>query len=66
MKKLPGLHLDHLGAKLTTISKKQADYIGVDEKGPFKTDQYRDIKNIKLNFYRFTFIFFIFIFFKEL
>tara|TARA_B100000941_G_scaffold290919_1_gene276011 strand:- start:18357 stop:19664 length:1308 start_codon:yes stop_codon:yes gene_type:complete len=35
------LHLDHLGAKLTTISKKQADYIGVDEKGPFKTDQYR-------------------------
>ena len=35
------LHLDHLGVKLTKLTKKQADYIGVDEKGPFKSDQYR-------------------------
>tara|TARA_Y100000996_G_C22508603_1_gene637448 strand:- start:55 stop:1368 length:1314 start_codon:yes stop_codon:yes gene_type:complete len=35
------LHLDHLGVKLTKITEKQADYIGVDEKGPFKPDQYR-------------------------
>ena len=35
------LHLDHLGVKLTKLTKKQADYIGVNEKGPFKSDQYR-------------------------
>ncbi len=35
------LHLDHLGIKLTKLTKKQADYIGVNEKGPFKSDQYR-------------------------
>ena len=35
------LHLDHLDVKLTKLTKKQADYIGVDEKGPFKSDQYR-------------------------
>ena len=35
------LHLDHLNVKLTKLTKKQADYIGVDEKGPFKSDQYR-------------------------
>ena len=35
------LHLDHLGAKLTKLTDKQADYIGVNEKGPFKSDQYR-------------------------
>ena len=35
------LHLNHLGVKLTKLTKKQADYIGVDEKGPFKSDQYR-------------------------
>ena len=35
------LHLEHLDVKLTKLTKKQADYIGVDEKGPFKSDQYR-------------------------
>ena len=35
------LHLDHLCIKLTKLTKKQADYIGGDEKGPFKSDQYR-------------------------
>ena len=35
------LHLDHLGAKLTTLSKKQADYIGVSQQGPFKPEHYR-------------------------
>jgi len=35
------LHLDHLGITLTKLTKKQADYIGVNEKGPFKSDQYR-------------------------
>ncbi|MCI0684224.1 MAG: adenosylhomocysteinase [Gemmataceae bacterium] len=35
------LHLDQLGAKLTKLSKKQADYIGVKPEGPFKADWYR-------------------------
>ena len=35
------LHLSHLGVKLTKLTNKQADYIGVNEKGPFKSDQYR-------------------------
>ena len=35
------LHLEHLDVKLTKLTKKQADYIGVNEKGPFKSDQYR-------------------------
>jgi adenosylhomocysteinase len=35
------LHLDALGVKLTTLSKKQADYIGVDVEGPYKPDHYR-------------------------
>ncbi len=35
------LHLDKLGAKLTTLTKEQADYIGVDVNGPFKNDTYR-------------------------
>ncbi len=35
------LHLDKLGVKLTKLSKEQADYIGVDVKGPFKSDLYR-------------------------
>ncbi len=39
--KVAMLHLDKLGAQLTKLSKKQADYIGVGEQGPFKKDQYR-------------------------
>lgn len=35
------LHLDKLGAKLTKLSKKQADYIGVPQEGPFKAPFYR-------------------------
>ena len=39
--KVAALHLDKLGVKLTTLSKKQADYIGVPVAGPFKPDHYR-------------------------
>jgi adenosylhomocysteinase len=39
--KVAMLHLDKLGAKLTKMSKEQADYIGVPESGPFKPDHYR-------------------------
>jgi len=35
------LHLDKLGAKLTKLSKKQADYIGVPVDGPYKPEHYR-------------------------
>jgi adenosylhomocysteinase len=35
------LHLDKLGAKLTKLTKKQADYIGVNPNGPFKSEHYR-------------------------
>ena len=35
------LHLEKLGAKLTKLTKAQADYIGVKPNGPFKTDSYR-------------------------
>ena len=35
------LHLDKLGAKLTTLSKEQADYIGVNVDGPYKPEHYR-------------------------
>ena len=35
------LHLNKVGAKLTKLSKDQADYIRVDVKGPFKPDTYR-------------------------
>jgi adenosylhomocysteinase len=35
------LHLDQLGAKLTTLTKEQADYIGVPSTGPYKPDHYR-------------------------
>jgi len=35
------LHLDHLGATLTRLTKQQADYIGVPVDGPFKADGYR-------------------------
>ncbi len=35
------LHLEKIGVKLTTLTKKQADYIGVDVDGPYKPDTYR-------------------------
>ena len=39
--KVARLHLDKIGAKLTTMSEKQSEYIGVPVQGPFKPDQYR-------------------------
>ena len=39
--KVARLHLEKLGVKLTTLSDKQASYIGVGETGPFKPDHYR-------------------------
>ena len=35
------LHLNKVGAKLTKLSDKQAEYIGVNKNGPFKEDSYR-------------------------
>jgi len=39
--KVARLHLDKIGVKLTKLSKKQADYIGVPQDGPFKPETYR-------------------------
>merc|ERR1711935_1220230 len=39
--KVARLHLPAIGAKLTTLTKEQADYIGVGAEGPFKPDTYR-------------------------
>ena len=39
--KVAELHLEKLGVKLTKLTKKQADYIGVSVDGPFKPDHYR-------------------------
>jgi len=35
------LHLGRVGAKLTTLTQRQADYIGVKIEGPYKADHYR-------------------------
>ena len=35
------LHLEKVGAKLTKLTPKQAQYLGVKPEGPFKTDAYR-------------------------
>jgi adenosylhomocysteinase len=35
------LHLDRIGAKLSVLTKEQADYIGVPVEGPYKPDHYR-------------------------
>ena len=39
--KVAALHLEKVGAKLTKLTQEQADYIGVEVSGPFKSDQYR-------------------------
>ncbi|OYX64985.1 MAG: adenosylhomocysteinase [Sphingomonadales bacterium 32-64-17] len=39
--KVAALHLDKLGVKLSKLSQKQADYIGVPVEGPFKPEHYR-------------------------
>jgi adenosylhomocysteinase len=39
--KVARLHLDALGARLTELTKEQAEYIGVDVAGPYKPEHYR-------------------------
>ena len=39
--KVASLHLAALGVKLTKLTDEQADYLGVNPSGPFKSDQYR-------------------------
>ena len=39
--KVAMLHLEKLGAQLSQLRQDQADYIGVEVAGPFKTDAYR-------------------------
>ena len=39
--KVAMLHLAKVGAKLTVLSKSQADYLGLTQTGPFKGDAYR-------------------------
>lgn len=35
------LHLDHLGVKLTRLTQKQANYLGIPQEGPYKPNHYR-------------------------
>jgi adenosylhomocysteinase len=39
--KVARLHLDRIGARLTTLSEEQAKYIGVKQEGPYKSEHYR-------------------------
>ncbi len=39
--KVAALHLEKLGVKLTKLSNKQSDYLGIAEAGPYKPDHYR-------------------------
>ena len=39
--KVARLHIDALGVRLTELSKKQAEYLGLDVDGPYKPDHYR-------------------------
>ena len=39
--KVAALHLKKIGVELTELSKEQADYLGLNPKGPFKSDHYR-------------------------
>ena len=39
--KVARLHLGRIGATLTELSNEQAQYIGVNKKGPYKPDHYR-------------------------
>ena len=39
--KVASLHLDKLGAHLSKLTEKQAEYLGLELKGPFKPDYYR-------------------------
>ncbi|MFO0944751.1 MAG: adenosylhomocysteinase [Planctomycetota bacterium] len=35
------LHLEHIGVKLTKLTKKQAEYLGIPAEGPYKPEHYR-------------------------
>jgi adenosylhomocysteinase len=39
--KVAALHLEQIGARLTRLSRRQAEYIGVPVEGPYKPDHYR-------------------------
>jgi adenosylhomocysteinase len=39
--KVAALHLAKVGAHLTSLSKKQAEYLGLNQNGPFKHELYR-------------------------
>jgi adenosylhomocysteinase len=39
--KVARLHLAKLGVKLTKLSPHQAEYLGIEREGPFKSDHYR-------------------------
>ena len=39
--KVAALHLEKIGAKLTALREEQAKYIGVEQQGPFKSEEYR-------------------------
>ena len=39
--KVAALHLDKLGVKMTRLTEKQAEYLGLDQEGPFKPEHYR-------------------------
>ena len=39
--KVARLHLEKIGVKLTKLETDQAEYIGVNENGPFKSENYR-------------------------
>jgi adenosylhomocysteinase len=39
--KVARLHLEKLGVKLTKLTPKQAEYLGIDPEGPFKPEMYR-------------------------
>jgi adenosylhomocysteinase len=39
--KVAALHLDKIGVKLTKLTSKQADYLGMSPEGPFKPEHYR-------------------------
>ena len=39
--KVAALHLEKIGVELTELSQDQAEYIGVEVKGPFKPEYYR-------------------------
>jgi adenosylhomocysteinase len=39
--KVAALHLEQIGARLTKLTPRQAEYLGISPKGPFKPDHYR-------------------------